>query len=138
MRLSQPELKRARIEIVPMIDTIFFLLVFFMITSLSMVTLKGKKVVLPNSETAKARPVVQLTVTVDRDATFYINEEKVPEQDLVGRLKGEIEDHPDTQVVVNCDKELPVTYVLKVFDYAKRANAAHVMIATSPRNLKSL
>ncbi len=120
-----------------MIDTIFFLLVFFMITSLSMVALKSKKVMLPESETAKARPIYQLTVTVDKDAIFYINQQKVAESDVLQRLKDAIYAQPETQVVVNCDKQLPVTYVLKVFDYAKRADAAHVMIATSPRGVKS-
>lgn len=137
MKLPQPEIKRARIEIVPMIDTIFFLLVFFMIISLSMVNLKGKKVVLPESETAKGRPFNQLTVTVDKDGQFSVNQQNIAEKDLLPKLKEEIESNPETQVVVNCDKQLPVTYVLKVFDYAKRADAAHVMIATSPRSLRT-
>ena len=137
MRIRQPELKRARIEIVPMIDTIFFLLVFFMITSLSMVNLNGKKVVLPESETAKTKPRQEVTVTVDKDQVFYVNHQKIGEVNVVGKLSDIVNEHPDTQVVVNCDKELPVTFVLKVFDYAKRANAAHVMIATSPRAVKT-
>ena len=137
MKLPQPELKRARIEIVPLIDTIFFLLVFFMITSLSMVSLKSKRVALPESETARAKPISQLTLTVDKDRAFFVDQQKVAESDLLPKLKEAIDEHPETQVVVNCDKDLPVTYFLELFDVAKRANAAHVMIATSPRRVRS-
>ena len=57
MKLQRAELKKARIEIIPMIDTIFFLLVYFMITSLSMVQMSAKKVALPVSTTAQSKPL---------------------------------------------------------------------------------
>nr|MDQ2732892.1 biopolymer transporter ExbD [Armatimonadota bacterium] len=47
MRIARTERKKARIEIIPMIDTIFFLLVFFMYTSLSMVKMNGLTISLP-------------------------------------------------------------------------------------------
>ena len=49
MKFPTREMKRARIEIIPMIDTIFFLLVFFMITSLTMVRMKAMSVALPKN-----------------------------------------------------------------------------------------
>ncbi len=120
-----------------MIDTIFFLLVFFMITSLSMEKLNSKKVALPESETAASKPLRTATVTVDKEQIFYLDHQKIDEANLVSGLKSIVDQHPETEVVVNCDKDLPVTFVLKVFDYSKRANAAHVMIATSPRAVKA-
>jgi biopolymer transport protein ExbD len=135
MNLPQPEIKRARIEIVPMIDTIFFLLVFFMITSLSMVALHSKKVALPESETAHLKPRNQATITVASDGTHYLNEKKIDEASLLPQLTELTNSKPDLQVVLNCDKALPITAFLRVFDIAKRANAAHIMIATAPREL---
>jgi len=64
VKLQRAELKRARIEIIPMIDTIFFLLVFFMITSLSMVQMSAKKVALPISTTANSKPVTKVVLTL--------------------------------------------------------------------------
>jgi biopolymer transport protein ExbD len=135
MRLKPPELRRARIEIVPMIDTIFFLLVFFMITSLSMVALRGKKVVLPESETAKGRPHRQVTLTVDHDRRFFVDREELPEGQILERLQEAVARDPDVDVVLNCDRELPASYFLRAFDLAKRADAAKVMVATMPRGL---
>lgn len=138
MRLPRPELRRARIEIVPMIDTIFFLLVFFMITSLSMVALRGKKVVLPQSETAKARPHRQVTLTVDKDRRFFVDREEMPEGRLVARLQQAVGGDPDVDVVLNCDRELPASFFLRAFDAAKRADAAKVMVATMPRGASTI
>jgi biopolymer transport protein ExbD len=119
-----------------MIDTVFFLLVFFMITSLSMVALRAKRVTLPESETADLKPRKQITVTVARDGTHYLDEQKVSESDLLPRLSSAVEDKPDIQVVLNVDKSLPVTFFLRAFDLAKRANAGQIMVATAPRDIQ--
>ena len=60
------EMRKARIEIVPMIDTIFFLLVFFMFTSLSMVKMNGMGVSLPKDSSAVTTPPPRVMVTVNR------------------------------------------------------------------------
>ena len=52
MKLSAADKKKARIEIIPMIDTMFFLLVFFMISTLSMTLQKGMEVNLPKASSA--------------------------------------------------------------------------------------
>jgi biopolymer transport protein ExbD len=133
MRLPQPELRRARIEIVPMIDTIFFLLVFFMITSLAMVKLNSKKVVLPESETASLKPTSRIFLTVDSSGKFFVNRQALQPGQVVPKLRDLVKGDPQSQIVLNCDRELPVSYFVTAYDDAKQANAAHVMIATSPR-----
>ncbi|HEY3782091.1 MAG TPA: biopolymer transporter ExbD [Fimbriimonadaceae bacterium] len=134
MKLAQPEFKRARIEIVPMIDTIFFLLVFFMIASLSMVKLNSKKVSLPQSETANISPTNSIALTVDKAGNFLVNKEVLPEAQVLPTLQNLLRANPQKQVVLNCDRELPVKYFVHAYDYAKQANATHVMLATSPRS----
>ncbi len=133
MRLPQPELRRARIEIVPMIDTIFFLLVFFMITSLSMIKLNSKKVALPESETASLKPSSKVFLTVDSSGKFFVNRQPLQPNQVVTKLRDLVKSDPRSQIVLNCDRELPVSFFVTAYDDAKQANAAHVMIATSPR-----
>jgi biopolymer transport protein ExbD len=113
MKLSRPEFRRARIEIVPMIDTIFFLLVFFMIASLSMVKLNGKKVSLPESETANLTPKNSIALTVDKQGTFLVNREALPEPKVLPKLQALLGPDPEKQVVLNCDRELPVSYFIR-------------------------
>ena len=59
------ELKRTKIEIIPMIDTIFFLLVFFMLSSLALVRLNGLPVNLPPASTATRQQAQDVTITID-------------------------------------------------------------------------
>ena len=63
----QRELKRTKIEIIPMIDTMFFLLVFFMLSSLALTRLNGLPVNLPRASTAPKAAAVDLTITVDKE-----------------------------------------------------------------------
>ena len=75
MRFPASAKKKARIEIIPMIDTMFFLLVFFMIATLAMTLQRGMPVNLPaaSSTTDKVKEHVSLTLT--EDGTLYFNKE---------------------------------------------------------------
>src|SRR5438034_8945128 len=72
------ELKRTRIEIIPMIDTMFFLLVFFMLSSLALTRLNGLPVNLPRASTAPKQQAVDLTLTIDKSQRVYLNKQEVP------------------------------------------------------------
>lgn len=66
-------LKPARIEIIPMIDTIFFLLVFFPLSSLALTRLNGLPVELPDAKTAPAQSAAPPTLTIDRAGRLFLN-----------------------------------------------------------------
>src|SRR5205085_6075936 len=76
------ELKRTKIEIIPMIDTIFFLLVFFMLSSLALTRLNGLPVNLPRASTAPKQAPTELTVTIDKNRQVYVNKEPVTLADV--------------------------------------------------------
>ena len=75
-------LKRTKIEIIPTIDTMFFLLVFFMLSSLALVRLQGLPVNLPQASTAKKQTATDVTITIDRQQRVYVNKEQVSDADL--------------------------------------------------------
>ncbi len=77
MRLSRRTIKRARIEIIPMIDTIFFLLVFFMISTLSMSRYSGLPVNLPKAATGQQPASESAAVTITADGKIYIDKQEV-------------------------------------------------------------
>lgn len=133
MRLPEYKHKKARIEIVPMIDTIFFLLVYFMIASLNMTSLPSKKVSLPVSATAVVHPPQdQIVVTVTRAGVCYIDHNAIAESDLTSGLRARLKSSPNAPVVINCDKSRPVATFTTVFDLVKQAGPASVMVATTP------
>ncbi len=124
--------KKARIEIIPMIDTIFFLLVFFIVESLSMVQMRSHHVSLPESRTARAKPGVDVVVTLTEDGEYYVDKQRVPELAVREAVAARVAEAPELTVVINCDKNQPMARFARVLDLVKQANAGHVMVATAP------
>ena len=132
MKLPRSNMRRARIEIIPMIDTIFFLLVFFMIASLSMVPMSAHKVSLPSSQTASLKPQEKVVVTISKEGDYYVDRERVTENQIKPLVAARVNENPSIAVILNCDKDQHLDRFGRAFDLIKQANAATVMIATEP------
>lgn len=132
MRLPAAEPKRARIEIVPMIDTVFFLLVYFMVASLSMTHLNARRVTLPFSRTATGRPAADIVVTIARDGHDYLDRDPIAEGRLPGAINARLLARPGVPVIINCDRNLPAGRFARVLDLVKQSDAVTVMAATTP------
>ena len=140
MKLPRAELKKARVEIIPMIDAIFFLLVFFMMTSLQLVQMNSKQVALPESQTAQNRfsEKEKVVVSIAKDGQYFIDQEEAKIAQILPLVSDKIRQNPNTTVIINCDKGQQVAEFVKVFDLIKQANPAKVMIATSPKEPATL
>jgi biopolymer transport protein ExbD len=107
MRFASPiPHKKARIEIIPLIDIMFFLLASFMMVSLSQVHMKGMKVNLPtgvSGETQNKRDYISLSV--DRDGYFYFDKERKTMEELTQILQQVHQATPDAKVFVRGDME---------------------------------
>ena len=132
MRLSPIAKKKARIEVIPMIDTMFFLLVFFMIATLSMTIQHGMPVTLPTAEssTDKVRELVSLTLT--RDGTLYYNKEPITLQELEIRLDHLRQSEPDPSLLINADEQVSHGKVIKIMDLIRLSGITTMGIATKP------
>ena len=137
MRLSRFQPKKARIEIIPMIDTIFFLLVFFMIASLAMTTMKGMPVNLPKATSARDRPMVKVVLTLTETGKYYIDKKQVTFGAIYPEMKARLAENPKLVVVINCDKKQSWAQGIELADEAKRAGAQLLTIATEPRTKRS-
>ena len=126
MRFKQRrQLKRTRIEIIPMIDTMFFLLVFFMLSSLALVRQNGIHVNLPKAQTAKKQTAVDLTVTIDKAQHVYVNKDMISLNDLGTKLVqmagGRNADLSTASVVINADLSVPHGLVVGCIDQRARS-----------------
>jgi len=118
-----------------MIDTIFFLLVFFMIASLAMTTMKGMPVNLPKAESAKDRPMVKVVLTLTETGQYYIDKKPVPFGQIFYELQARLKENPKLVVVINCDKKQRWERGIQLADEAKRAGAQLLTIATEPKKV---
>ena len=112
--------KAARIEMVPLIDIVFLLLVFFIYAMLSMAVHRGMKVELPESANSVSSEEVPLSVSVqiiNGTSMIYLNQEHVSLDDLENRLKIESADmKQDKEVLLFADKSVSYQQLYKVLD----------------------
>jgi biopolymer transport protein ExbD len=118
-----------------MIDTIFFLLVFFMIASLAMTTQKGMPVNLPKASAATERPVVKVVLTLTDSGSYFVDKRRVAFDEIRGILTTRLKDNPSAVVVINCDKTQAWQKGIELADEAKRAGARSLTIATEPKSV---
>ncbi|MBE8953440.1 MAG: biopolymer transporter ExbD [Quinella sp. 1Q7] len=119
------------VMIIPMIDIMLFLLVFFMISTIYMVQTNTLPVNLPQSTTAKqeTRPnVVPITVMESGDVLF--DKDTVPNQQLAEKVHKALEQDKDVIFVLRGDKAARYESVVAVLDLLKKSGAHRVSIAT--------
>ena len=123
--------KRARIEIIPLIDVIFFLLATFMMVSLSMVKNSGIKVNLPAAATsAPQEHNDRTTISVTKDGDLYFNKEQMPLDQLPARLQQLKTEQPDPKVFINGDEKAFFGAAVEVLDDLRKAGITKVAIDT--------
>ena len=132
MRLPQREIKRARIEIVPMIDTMAFLLIFFMMASLAMTPMSSLKVSLPKASAGEKANAARVILTMTDRGAIYLNQKPVSLSQVTPLVKERVAANPEVQVIINADKRLRYDRVVALLDAAKRANPKSLQLATAP------
>ncbi len=110
--------KKARIEIIPLIDIMFFLLASFMMVSLSQVHMKGIKVNLPSGVSGQTQTKREyISVSVDKDGHYFFDKDEVKDEELISRLRKVHDSAPDAKVFVRGDRDsvhLNVTHALDI------------------------
>jgi len=129
MQIRQRPFKRVRIEIIPMIDVIFFLLVFFMVTSLAMTRINSIKVVLPKTSGAAETMKQNIILTIKKDGSMLVNKTPVTLDSLGSRLVYEMQADPQGVVIVNADENAGYGVVVAAMAKAKEAGVRKFALA---------
>ena len=133
MKLARAASKKARIEIIPLIDTVFFLLVFFMMSSLSMTVYRGFSVDLPKAATGQPQtPDETAAVTVDRDGQTYLNKRVLPLETITSELRAQMVARPDLLVVLSADEAVAHGRVVDAMDAVRAAGVTRLAVAVRP------
>jgi biopolymer transport protein ExbD len=131
--------KKARIEIIPLIDIMFFLLASFMMVSLSQVHLKGIKVNLPagvSGETQTKREYV--SVSVDKDGHYFFDKDEVADEELLNRLRQAHQSAPDAKVFLRGDRDSAHLNVAHALDIIRSSGYYKVSFEIKSESLKGV
>jgi biopolymer transport protein ExbD len=126
--------KRARIEIIPLIDVIFFLLATFVLFTLSLNKSGGISVHLPTAVTSEVRdPNGTATISVTDEGALAWNKDLITLDEFLIRLKQYHKDYPDGRILINGDERAFFAQAIYVFDQARKVGFTKVYIETHVR-----
>jgi biopolymer transport protein ExbD len=135
MDIPSPRAKRrARIEIIPLIDIMFFLLATFVMVSLSMIRNQGINVNLPIASTSTPQDRKSyVSITVTEKGEFYWDKDPVDLPTVVSRLRQLKQTEADPKVFINGDAKAHFEDIVSVLDEARKAGITKVAIETANR-----
>ena len=130
MRLRERHhIKQPDLIIIPMIDIMFFLLVFFMMSTLYMVNMKTVDVDMPAAKHAETKLHVTYVVTVRRDGSLWLEDKPISEAELLTKAQQSYQRDPQFAVVVRADQGLDYGMVIGLLDEFKALGITHIGLA---------
>ena len=130
MRLrDRRSFEKPEVMIIPMIDIMFFLLVFFMLSTLYMVNLKTVDVNMPKAEHAETQMNVTYLVTIKKDGSLWLEDQQIDEKTLLAKAGEESRKNPKFSVVVRADQNMDYGMVIGLLDKFKGAGITRFGLA---------
>ncbi len=131
MKMRYFEHRKARIEIIPMIDVMLFLLVFFIIITLQMIPDAGVSLQLPVASQTDQLPHPKFTVNVLPDGTIQVKGQTVTDAQLIALFQAD-GDPAKTELTIATDKSTAFQKFMNVIDDARKAQITDIGIAAQP------
>ena len=125
------ETKQPDLNIIPMIDIMFFLLVFFMLSTMYMVEQKTIPVNLPQATSANIDNKTNFTVTLKDDGSIYLEDQQTDIQTLLMQATKEQKNNPSFAIIIRADKDINYDKVVSFIDTLKKAGITRFGLATN-------
>ncbi len=119
----------------PLVDIVFNLLIFFMLSS-SFIVHPGIKIKLPQASIKESERETKLNVTITRNNRIFLNDKRVRLKDLLREMKDFISTEREEILFIKADSDVRHGLVVEIMDIAKRAGVERLAIATQPKGTK--
>ncbi|MBL4639004.1 MAG: biopolymer transporter ExbD [Kordiimonadaceae bacterium] len=129
MRNHAQEDEEIEINMTPMLDVVFIMLIFFIVTAV-FVKEAGVTVIKPEAETAEPQKQVSVLIAVTADDEIYINQNKIKLEGLRTMVEKLLAENPKGSMAIQGDEESDAVLVMKVFDVIRKAGVEKIAIAT--------
>ncbi len=131
MRIPDQSENKLEINIVPMIDVIFSILAFFIISTLFLTQSQGLPVDLPQASNTQQQTKTEITVTIQEDGKIAFNEEEVSLEELITNVKQAAANSQETIVIMKADEAVSHGEVVTVMDNLRGIEGVKLAIATT-------
>lgn len=133
MKLSNPiPLRKARIELIPLIDVMFFLLASFIVVSLSMVHQKGIKVDVPAAASGEVNRKEFTSVAITAEGKLFLDKRSVTREELLAALQQISRRPEEPRLYISADRQASHGDVVAVLDATRLAGLHKVSFETRP------
>ena len=129
MQFRQKRIIKPVINLAPIVDVLFLLLIFFMVTS-TFVEQPNIKLELPTTKYSEATRIEKTVLTISREGKLFLQDEPVERIDLMKSLRMIVLDTGETTLVLKADKWIPYGVVVDIMDDAKGAGFKRVIAPT--------
>lgn len=129
--LNQTEAE-GEIDITPMLDVVFIMLIFFIVTA-SFVKESGIEVNRPDASTAQSKPRANILIAINDMGEIWINKRRVDESQVRANIERMHAENPQGTVVIQADEEAKTRQLVAVMDAARAAGVYDVSLATEER-----
>ena len=129
MQFHEKKRRKVIINITSLIDVLFLLLIFFMVSS-TFVEQPGMKLELPESKSSTTEKIKELILEINPDQSMMLNQESVTIENLEQKFKDLLPSLEEKSLVLKADKNVPHGTVVKVMDLAKLSGLEKLIIAT--------
>jgi len=128
MKVQLNQSSKVRIELIPLIDIVFLLLVFFIYAMLSMAVHRGLPVQLPSAAASQIEKQTTLSVTIKADGSTFVDKEPVRLSELADVLKAKAAGNRQTGVLLFADRSLSYQTLFRVLDQIRSTGLNHVSL----------
>lgn len=129
-RMSRMEGEKPTLMVIPMIDIIFFLLVFFMISTIYTIPQQSLSIMLPKTKTQQSAELRPVLIDFEKSGQLMIDDGYVTKEQLISSVKAKIGENKNQNFLIRADKDLSYGKVVELMDDMKVAGAASISIAT--------
>jgi len=132
LQFRKPRKRTVRLDISPLIDCVFLLLIFYAVST-TFIEKPGIKLKLPSSESQEAGVETQMIVTLSQDDRLFLNNRPVTKDDLRALLEEELDQRDEKFVILRADQKAEHGRVVEIIDTIKAAGAGGLTIATEKK-----
>jgi biopolymer transport protein ExbD len=125
--------KKTSINILPMIDVIFFLLVFFMLFTSFRSTPQGLNMQLPRAVTATEQKSQNVVINIDQSGNIFYQGEELPLDQVVAMLNKKLNNTQELTAIINADKDTRYKHVINVMDRLRKAGIYKLALAAEAK-----
>jgi biopolymer transport protein ExbD len=131
MNLRSKNKFRPEVSTSSLSDIMFFLMLFFLITS-TMISPSVIKLTLPNSKYHQTVRKTEISLSITKELDYYINNQKVAFADIEKELSRKIENIPNVTVVIRCDSKIPVQELVNILQIGNKLKIKMILATKAP------